>query len=231
MSFLELNHVSKAYHTHRVLEDLNLTLEAGQIVGLLSPNGLGKTTLLKLIAGLEHPNYGEIRIDGQTPGEGTAVFTAYLPDTSFIHKDESAEEYAELFRVFYSDFRPLKFRELLERFQILPDTPMSQLSKGEQEKVSLALVLARQARLYLLDEPLGGVDPLAREELLRYIVENYDPQSLMIISTHLIDDVEQYLDSAVFLGNNSVVLQGSCDDLRATYQRSLRDLFREVYYR
>ena len=210
------------------MNDATLILPKGRIVGLLGPNGSGKTTLLKLCAGLLTPNSGKIEICGTAVGPETKTLVSYLPDRTYLLNNQTVREQLDFFRDFYADFDYARAEKMLESLNLDPNTRFGALSKGSKEKVQLVLVMARRARLYLLDEPIGGVDPAARDFILNTIVTNYDPEATVIISTHLIADVEPVLDQYVFLNQGKVVRTGLVDEVRED-GKSLDGLFREVF--
>lgn len=223
------HHLSKAYGNSPALQDLNLQLPAGKIIGLLGPNGSGKTTLLKLAAGLLTPTQGHIEIDGKPVGPDTKFIVSYLPDRTYLRNNQNISEQLDFFQDFYADFDRARAEAMLFDLGISPVARFGTLSKGNKEKVQLVLVMSRRAKLYLLDEPIGGVDPAARDYILRTIVTNYDPEATVLISTHLIADVEQVLDGFVFLWNGRVVRSGETDAVREESGKSLDELFREVF--
>ena len=211
------------------LNNLFLNLPAGKIIGLLGPNGSGKTTLLKLIAGLLTANSGEIRICGTPVGPETKMLVSYLPDRTYLSNGQKISQQLDFFQDFYSDFDRARAEAMLANLGIDPNVKFGTLSKGNREKVQLVLVMSRRAKLYLLDEPIGGVDPAARDYILQTIVSNYDPEATVIISTHLIADVEPVLDEFVFIHQGRLVQSGSVDAAREATGKSLDELFREVF--
>ncbi len=226
---LQLHHVTKKYKKHVAIDDVTLSLPAGKIIGLLGPNGSGKTTLIKLMNGLLHPTTGDIVIDGYRPSVETKKIVSYLPDTSYLRENMKIKDALTLFEDFYNDFSREKAEHLLEDLDLNPDEQLKNLSKGNKEKVQLILVMSRQAKLYILDEPIGGVDPAAREYILRTIINNYCEDASVVISTHLIAEIEPILDEIVFLKEGKVILQGNTDDIREKYGKSIDSLFREKY--
>lgn len=226
---LQLHHVTKKYKKHVAIDDVTLSLPAGKIIGLLDPNGSGKTTLIKLMNGLLHPTTGDIVIDGYRPSVETKKIVSYLPDTSYLRENMKIKDALTLFEDFYNDFSREKAEHLLEDLDLNPDEQLKNLSKGNKEKVQLILVMSRQAKLYILDEPIGGVDPAAREYILRTIINNYCEDASVVISTHLIAEIEPILDEIVFLKEGKVILQGNTDDIREEYGKSIDSLFREKY--
>lgn len=226
---LQLHHVTKKYKKHVAIDDVTLSLPAGKIIGLLGPNGSGKTTLIKLMNGLLHPTTGDIVIDGYRPSVETKKIVSYLPDTSYLLENMKIKDALTLFEDFYNDFSREKAEHLLEDLDLNPDEQLKNLSKGNKEKVQLILVMSRQAKLYILDEPIGGVDPAAREYILRTIINNYCEDASVVISTHLIAEIEPILDEIVFLKEGKAILQGNTDDIREEYGKSIDLLFREKY--
>lgn len=219
----------KRYGSRQALKGIDLTLKNGRIVGLLGPNGSGKTTLMKLANGLLKPDGGELLIGGKAPGIETKAAVSYLPDRMYFADWMRVSDLLQLFADFYKDFQKEKALDMLSRLGIQPKERMKTLSKGTREKVQLVLVMSRSANLYLLDEPIGGVDPAAREFILRTIVTNYSEDALVLISTHLIADVEKVLDEIVFLKEGMVVRHDSVDDIRAEKGKSIDQLFREEF--
>ena len=217
------------YHNTTALDSLNLDLPKGKIVGLLGPNGSGKTTFIKLAAGLLTPKMGSIAICGKPVGTETKALVSYLPDRPYFSKARKITELLDYFQDFYSDFDRSRAEHMLSALGISLSVRFKALSKGNQEKVQLVLVMSRRAKLYLLDEPIGGVDPAARDYILNTIISNYDPEATVLISTHLIADVERVLDEFIFLYNGKVIRSGSAEDVREETGKSLDELFREVF--
>ena len=226
---LRCENLSKNYGKIRALDDVTITLEGGRIVGLLGPNGSGKTTLIKLINGLLTPNQGTITICGNAPGVMSKSDVAYLPDCIYLNNWMRVEQIVSYFQDFYEDFRPDLAYEMLERLGITRTQRLKSLSKGNKEKVCLILTMSRNAKLYVLDEPIAGVDPAARDYVISTIINNYNPESVVLISTHLIADIEQVLDEVVFLNKGKVELQATVDQIREEKGMSVDELFREVY--
>lgn len=226
---LQLHHVSKNFQKHKAIDDLTISLPAGQIIGLIGPNGSGKTTLIKLINGLLKADIGEIVIDGFRPSVDTKKIISYLPDTSYLQENMKVKDALTFFEDFYADFDRNKAEQLMADLGLAIDDRLKNLSKGNKEKVQLILVMSRKAKLYILDEPIGGVDPAARDYILKTIINNYCEEASVIISTHLIADVEPILDHVIFLKNGQIDLQGNADDLREEYGQSIDSLFRDKY--
>ena len=228
-ALLQCVNLTKRYGGVVALKGINLTVERGKIVGLLGPNGSGKTTLIKLINGLLTANEGEIYINGNKPGIESKKDVAYLPDNSFLNNWMTVKQIVDYFCDFYEDFREDLAYELLNRLGITPTAKLKNLSKGNKEKVSLILVMSRNAKLYVLDEPIAGVDPATRDYIISTIINNYNPESSVIISTHLISDIEQVLDEVIFINNGNIALQKSVDEIREENNKSVDELFREVF--
>lgn len=226
---LQFHHVSKAYGQKLALNDISLKLPKGKIIGLLGPNGSGKTTLIKLINDLLQPSFGEIVIDGLRPGQETKALVSYLPDTTYLNDYMKVKDVIALFQDFYTDFDIQRAYDLLTALMIDPATKLKNLSKGNKEKVQLILVMSRRAKLYVLDEPIAGVDPAARDYILNTIISNYSPESSVLISTHLISDIEPVLDQVIFLNQGQIVLHEDVDSLRQQYGQSIDQLFREQF--
>lgn len=229
MILLETKGLSKKFGGYTALEDVNLTLECGKIVGLLGPNGSGKTTLLKLLNGLLVPTSGTITIGGYEPGLVTKQHVSYLPDSNYFPKWMKVSDLFDYFSDFYTDFNMEKASFMLNKLDISTTMKLGHMSKGTLEKVQLVLAMSREANLYCLDEPIGGVDPATRDYILNTIVGNYCENSTVIISTHLISDVENVLDEAIFLQNGSIRLHSSVDEIREKENKSVDTLFREVF--
>ena len=226
---LECRDLSKRFGSVQALDGVTLSIAPGRVVGLLGPNGSGKTTLIKLANGLLTPSSGEVRICGALPGKETKAVVSYLPDRPCLPEWMSADELMDYFADFFEDFDRSRAADMMARLRLNPHMKYGQMSKGTREKVQLILVMSRRARLYLLDEPIGGVDPATRDYILDTIIRNYDESASVVISTHLISDVENVLDDVVFLREGRVTLQASVDDIRAQYGKSVDALFREVF--
>ena len=226
---LQAINLSKRFGKNPALHSIDFSLPRGRIIGLLGPNGSGKTTLLKLACGLLQPTCGQILINGRLPGVYSKSITAYLPEKAYLNDWMRVEGLIKFFSEFYPDFRTQRAYEMLQTLSISERARLKTLSKGTQEKVQLVLVMCRQAQLYLLDEPIGGVDPAAREYIVNTIIGNYSEDATVVISTHIITDIEQVLDEVIFLSQGQISLQSAVDDLRAEYGKSVDEMFREVF--
>lgn len=225
---VEIHQLSKNYGPLVALSNVNLTLGQGRIIGLLGPNGSGKTTLIKLMNGLIQPTQGKILYDGQEPGVYSKSKISYLPDKSYLNAHMTVEQLVDFFVDFYDDFNVQKADQLLKSLNIPLQQKLKTLSKGTQEKVQLALVMSRDAELYILDEPIGGVDPVARDYIIQTIITQYNPNATVIISTHLIYDIENILDDVIMIKNGSVFLYDSVENIRERDGKSIDEMFREV---
>ncbi|MFY9173775.1 MAG: ABC transporter ATP-binding protein [Peptococcia bacterium] len=228
-AILECNGLTKRFGRKTALNNVDLKIQRGQIIGLLGPNGSGKTTLIKLANGLLTPTRGTILINGQEPGTETKKIVSYLPERNYLNDWMKVQQLINFFADFYADFKTEKAYDMLNKLQIDPQDKLKNLSKGTKEKVQLILVMSREADLYLLDEPIGGVDPAARDYILETILSNYCENSTILISTHLISDIEKVLDSVVFINQGQVVLTSTVDDIRNEKGKSVDALFREVF--
>ena len=229
MPVLECKGLTKRFGRTAALDEVSLTVEPGRIVGLLGPNGSGKTTLIKLANGLLTPSEGEILICGAAPGRATHALVSYLPERTCIPTWMSARQLLDFYGDFYQDFRREAAEEMLDHLGIQPRQAVKQMSKGTREKVQLIMVMSRAAKLYLLDEPIGGVDPATRDYILSTIIGNYNPEAAVVISTHLIADVEKVLDEVIFISQGRVALQSTVDGIREEKGMSVDALFREVF--
>lgn len=228
-NLIEIKNLFKEFDGKFALNNVNLNIESGKIVGLLGPNGSGKTTLIKLMNKLLVPSGGELYIDGLAPGIETKKIVSYLPDKSYLNEWMDAKELINFFSDFYEDFDSKKAYQMLESLNISPNDKLKNMSKGTKEKVQLILVMSRKAKLYLLDEPIGGVDPASRDYILKTIINNYSDDSTVIISTHLISDIEKVLDQVIFIKNGSIVLNGDADEIREEKGMSIDKMFREEF--
>jgi len=228
-AILECKSLTKKFTTLTALSNVNLTLERGRIIGLLGPNGSGKTTMIKLINGLLVPTSGTILVDGKAPGTDTKKIVSYLPEKTYLPDWMKISDTIEFFQDFYPDFDSKRANEMLDRLHLDASRRMKTLSKGTKEKVQLILVMSRNADLYCLDEPIGGVDPAARDYILNTIISNYNENATVLISTHLIADIEKVLDEVVFIKDRTVTLHSSVEDIRTKEGKSVDTLFREVF--
>lgn len=227
---VEIHNLTKSYDKRKeALHDLTLTLPRGRIVGLLGPNGSGKTTLIKPLNGLLVPDGGEILIDGEKPGPSTKAKVSYLPERTYLKNGATIRELLSYFQDFYEDFRTDRAREMLAALRIEENARIRALSKGTREKVQLILVMSRDASLYILDEPIAGVDPAARDYILRTIITNYSENATVLISTHLITDIENILDEVIFMKEGRLLLQTSVEEIREEKGKSVDAYFREVF--
>ena len=229
MSVLTCKDVTKRYGRTCALDGVNLSIEPGRIVGLLGPNGSGKTTLIKLLNGLLTPDGGSVSVCGMKPGKGTHALVSYLPERAVLPEWMTAAQIIDFYADFYADFSRDAANKMLDHLSIEPKMKIRQMSKGTREKVQLIMVMSRQAKLYLLDEPIGGVDPATRDYILSTIIGNYNPEASVVISTHLIADVEKILDDVIFINQGRVMLHTSVDEIREIRAQSVDALFREVF--
>lgn len=226
---LRCDNLCKNFGSVRALNQLSLRVESGKIIGLLGPNGAGKTTLIKIINGLLQPSIGEVLINGKCPGVNTKPLVSYLPDVNYLNNWMTVEQIVNMFADFYDDFRPDLAFEMISRLGVDRKQRLKSLSKGNKEKVCLILVMSRNAKLYVLDEPIAGVDPATRDYIISTIINNYNPEASVLISTHLISDIESILDEVIFIKEGRVVLHDTVDHIRETHNMSVDDLFREVF--
>lgn len=229
MEIFECNNLTKNYGNKTALKNLNLKLSGGKIVGLLGPNGSGKTTLLKLAGGLLKPSEGEILINGSKPSEKSLELISFLPDANYLPTYMNVSELIKLFKDFYRDFDENKALKMLAELNIDKADKLKTLSKGNKEKVQLILAMSRNAKIYMLDEPIGGVDPATRDYILKTIIQNYSEDALVIISTHLIADIENVLDEVLIIKNGQLLIHKDTDTLRNEENKSIDELFREVF--
>ena len=229
MNILTCSKLRKCYGRLLALDDADISVEPGKIVGLLGPNGSGKSTFIKLANGLLSPNAGEIKICGHAPGKESHAMVSYLPERSSLPTWMSAKQLLDFYEDFYTDFRRDAAEEMLDHLGIAQTQRIKQMSKGTREKLQLIMVMSRDAKLYLLDEPIGGVDPATRDYILSTIISNYSPEASIIISTHLIADVEKILDEVIFINHGKIVMQASVDSIREEKGMSVDALFREVF--
>ena len=227
---VEIRNLTKNYGTKKpAVDNLNLTIESGHIIGLLGPNGSGKTTVIKMINGLLQPTKGEILIDGSSPGPYTKSIISYLPERTYLEAQNTVADMIDFFSDFYEDFIPERAIEMIRTLGIDETARLKTLSKGTKEKVQLILVMSRNAKLYILDEPIAGVDPAARDYIIRTIINNYNRNASVIICTHLISDIEDILDEVIFLMKGHLVLRGTKQEIMDKYGVSVDKHFREVF--
>lgn len=228
-TLLQCRNLTKKYGKLEALRNLSFSVERGKIIGLLGPNGSGKTTLIKIANGLLTPSSGEILINEEKVGVKTKKVVAYLPERTYLNNWMRVKDMIAYFKDFYEDFDDARAYDMLEKLGINPKDKMKTMSKGTKEKVQLILVMSRNADLYFLDEPIGGVDPAARDYILNTIITNYNPNSSIVLSTHLISDIENVLDDVLMIRNGELVLHKSVDEIREEYGKSVDELFREVF--
>lgn len=229
MELLECKHLCKEFDQKQILKDINVTIPRGKIVGLLGKNGAGKTTLIKLINDLLTPTSGEIRINGQKPGVASKQIISYLPERTYLEKDMTVQQVLTYFTEFYQNFDREKAMRLLKDLDLDSNKRISKMSKGMQEKLQLILVMSRNAQLYILDEPLGGVDPATRDYILDTILSNFSEGASVIISTHLIADIERILDEVILMNEGEIILTSSADELRKKEKQSIDEIFRRYF--
>ncbi|MBZ2175860.1 ABC transporter ATP-binding protein [Schnuerera sp. xch1] len=228
-NIVEIKDLTKKYFNKKALDNITLNIEEGKVVGILGPNGSGKTTLIKILTGLLRQTSGEAFIDEQKVGVYTKSIVSYLPDRNFLYKWMTIEDAFNLFKDFYSDFDENKFEEILNFMELEKSVKIETLSKGMHEKLNLTLVLSRNAKLYILDEPIAGVDPVARDQILDAIINNYNDKSSMLITTHLVRDMENMLEDVVFLKDGNIVLTGNAESLREEKGKQIDDIYKEVF--
>lgn len=226
---LEIKNLSIAYKNKLVLDKLNLYFKKGEIVGLLGPNGSGKTTLLRILAGLEKNYKGEVKIGGENPDYLTKSFVSYQPDHLPLDKSYNLIQISNLYDDFFEDFSKEKFEKIIKDFKLDMNMKIKNMSKGMKDKVQIALSLSRKSDLYLLDEPMSGIDPASRKKIMDVIIDNFDSEGLMIISTHLISQIERLLDKVVFISDGKIILEENIDDLRQNHKMGVEEYFEEVF--
>ncbi len=229
MELVKCNNLCKAFDNKQVLNNINLSLPKGKIIGLLGKNGMGKTTLIKLMNDLLTPTSGEVLINGEKPGVNSKKIISYLPERTYLDKEMKVSQILKLFEEFYENFNKEKAIKLLKDLDLDINYRVGKMSKGMQEKLQLILVMSRDAELYILDEPLGGIDPATRDYILDTILSNFNEGASVIISTHLISDVERILDEVIFIDKGNIVLTSSADELRAKENSSIDEIFRRYF--
>ena len=228
-SIIKTSNLSKSYGSKKALDNINLSLEKGKILGLLGPNGSGKTTFMKIAAGLVKPTSGEIIIDNHEIGIYTKSIVSYLPDVNILYKWMKIKDSIKFFEDFYNDFDTERCKKILDFMELDKELKVTSLSKGMVEKLHLSLVLARRAKLYIFDEPLGGIDVIARDKIIDAIISNYNEDSSIIISTHLVRDIERMFDDVAFISEGKIILEGNAEDLRQEKEKSIEGIYREVF--
>ena len=229
MELLECININKSFGNKNILKDVNLVIPRGKIIGLLGKNGTGKSTLIKLINDLLTPTSGKVLVNGKEVGVDSKKIISYLPERTYLDKSMTVDKVIEYFEDFYDNFDSLKARKLLKDLDLDTTLKLSKMSKGMQEKVQLVLVMSRKAELYILDEPLGGVDPATRDYILDTILTNFNEGASVIISTHLISDVERILDEVIFIDKGKIILQSDSDELRTKENGSIDEIFRRMF--
>lgn len=228
-NLVKIKRISKNYFNKKALDNLSLNIEEGKVLGILGPNGSGKTTLIKIMTGLLRQSSGELLIDGHKVGVYTKSIVSYLPDRNFLYNWMSIKDALNFYSDFYYDFDEKRAEELLHFMQLEKNMKITSLSKGMMEKLNLILVLSRKAKLYILDEPIAGVDPVARDQILDAIIKNYDSNSSMIVTTHLVRDMESLFDDVAFLKDGNIILEGNAESLREEKNKSIDEIYKEVF--
>jgi len=228
-NIIEIKDLSKSYFRKKALDNINLDIEEGRVVGILGPNGSGKTTLIKILTGILRQSKGKVLINGEQPGVYTKSIVSYLPDRNFLYEWMDIKGSINFYKDFYDDFDQKKAYELLDFMKLNPNMKTKELSKGMQEKLNLTLVLARDAKVHIFDEPIAGVDPVARDQILNAIIENYNKENTIIITTQLVRDMENIFDDVIFLREGVVELQGNAEDLREERNMQIDDIFKEIF--
>lgn len=226
---LEIKNLTMSYKNKLVLDKLNLSFEKGKVIGLLGPNGSGKTTLLRILAGLEKNYAGEVKIGGEDPNYLTKSFVSYQPDHLPLDKSYNLVKISNLYGEFFEDFSKEKFEKIIKDFKLDMNMKIKNMSKGMKDKVQIALSLSRKSDLYLLDEPMSGIDPASRKKIMDVIIDNFDSEGLMIISTHLISQIKRLLDEVIFISDGKIILEENIDDLRQKHKMGVEEYFEEVF--
>lgn len=228
-NIIEIKDLTKIYKNKRALDRVNLNIPNGRVIGILGPNGSGKTTLIKILTGILRQSGGEILIDGKAPGVYTKSIVSYLPDRNFLYKWMNITDAINFYKDFYKDFDEEKAYKMLDFMKLDRGMKVQELSKGMNEKLNLVLVLSRNAKVYVLDEPIAGVDPVARDQILNAIIENYNKDSTMIVTTHLVRDMENIFDDVIFLKDGTIQLMGNAEELREEKSMQIDDLYKEIF--
>lgn len=228
-NIVEIKNLTKNYFNKRALDNISLNIEEGKVVGILGPNGSGKTTLIKILTGLLRQTKGEVLIDGHKVGVYTKSIVSYLPDRNFLYNWMTIKDAFEFYKDFYGDFDEEKFEDLLDFMKLEKGMKITSLSRGMHEKLNLSLVLSRKAKLYILDEPIAGVDPVARDQILDAIIGNYRDNSSMLITTHLVRDIESIFEDVIFLKEGEIVLKGNAEALREERGKKIDDIYKEIF--
>lgn len=229
MSIIQINNLYKSYGKFQAIKGINCNLSGGQIVGLVGPNGSGKTSMLRILGAFDMAYSGEVLIYGEKPGLKTRKIVSYLPDKPYLSDRLRAEQIIETYAGFFEDFNKDKAYQMLDLFKLKPEQKIREMSKGMGEKIAVLLTMSREAQIYILDEPISGVDPASRKIILRSIIENFSDDSLMIVSTHLLNDIEKIIDQVIFLDEGTIKISGSTDDLRTEYGKGINELFEEIF--
>lgn len=228
-NIIEINGLTKYYGKKIALDNISTNIEKGKVIGILGPNGSGKTTLIKILVGLLRQSKGSILIDGEKVNVYTKSIVSYLPDRNFLYKWMKVQDAINFYKDFYEDFDENKAYDLLNFMKLEKNMKIESLSKGMHEKLNLTLVLSRKAKIYILDEPIAGVDPVAREQILDAIIDNYNSESTMLITTHLVRDMENLFDEVIFLQNGNIILKGNAEELREKKSMQIDELYREIF--
>ncbi|MGB4610160.1 MAG: ABC transporter ATP-binding protein [Saccharofermentanales bacterium] len=229
MAFIQINNLCKSYGRFQAINNLSLELDTGQIIGLVGPNGSGKSSLLRILGAFDMAYSGEVLINDLKPGPESRKIVSYLADRPYISENLRAEQIIKLYDGFFPDFNQEKAFKMLELFKLKPEQKLVEMSKGMGEKVQVLLTMSRDAKIYILDEPISGVDPASRKIILRSMIEGFSEDALMIVSTHLLNDIENIIDSVIFLDSGQIKIKGSTDDLREQYGKSLNELFEQIF--
>lgn len=229
MSIIQINNLNKYYNKFQALNSINLQVDTGHIIGLAGPNGSGKSSLLRILGAFDMAYSGEVLIDGKRPGLESRKIVSYLPDKSYLSSRLRAEQIIKIYAAFFEDFNQDKAFEMLQLFKLKPEQRIDELSKGMVEKIQVMLTMAREAKVYILDEPISGVDPASRKIILKSIIENFSENSVLIVSTHLLNDIEKIIDQVIILDEGKLKIYKSADDLRKIHGKGINELFEEIF--